>query len=90
MKNIITAGKLLLVLLFLMFADTKNNVWICTSSKAYAYHRTSNCKPLQRCKSDIKKISESKAIDMGRRKCKLCYKSEEPKDTLTDTLTATN
>lgn len=48
-------------------------VYICTGPKAEVYHSRTNCRGLNRCSGDVKKVTLSKAIEMGRRACKICY-----------------
>jgi hypothetical protein len=49
-------------------------VWICTSPNAYAFHSISNC---SRCSYELKQIPIEKAIQIGRRACLKCYKSNK-------------
>ena len=49
-------------------------VYICIGSTAYAYHKNLNCKGLNRCKAQIKRVTLSEAYIMGRNKpCGYCY-----------------
>lgn len=49
-------------------------VWICTGRGAFAYHLKSNCRGLNRCKSEIKNITLLDAITQWHRdKCRNCY-----------------
>ena len=48
-------------------------VYICTGSKAYTYHKTNRCRGLNRCSGNVVAVSLSKAKQMDRRPCKLCY-----------------
>ena len=48
-------------------------VYICTGSKAYTYHKTNRCRGLNRCSGNVVAVSLSKAQQMDRRPCKLCY-----------------
>ena len=48
-------------------------VYICTGPYSKTYHKTADCMGLSRCSGDIEGITESEAIDEGRRKCRLCY-----------------
>lgn len=47
-------------------------VYICTGSSSKKYHAKSDCLGLKNCGGDIKKISVKKAIEMGRKPCKIC------------------
>lgn len=49
-------------------------VYICTGPKSECYHSYSKCRGLNSCSASIKPVSEEKAIQMKRRRCKLCYK----------------
>lgn len=48
-------------------------VYICDGPKAKVYHSSPNCRGLNRCSGNIVKVSVSKAKEMGRRPCKICY-----------------
>ena len=48
-------------------------VYICTGPKAEAYHSKSNCRGLNRCSGDVKKVTLAKAVQMGRRACRICW-----------------
>lgn len=48
-------------------------VYICNSENAYAYHATSYCKGLSRCKAETKNVTKTQAENWGRRPCKICY-----------------
>ena len=48
-------------------------VWICTGSKAYAYHSNRNCSGLNRCGKCIVKVTLAEAKERGYRPCKRCY-----------------
>lgn len=49
-------------------------VYICNGPKAEVlYHSKSNCRGLNKCSGDVKKVTLSNAIEMGRRACKICY-----------------
>lgn len=48
-------------------------VYICTGPKAEVYHKSKDCRGLNRCSGSIKEISLAKAKEMGRRACKICY-----------------
>jgi len=50
-------------------------VWICTGEYAYAYHKNKNCRGLNRCSCEIKKVTLKEAKKRERSKpCKICYK----------------
>lgn len=54
-------------------------VYICTGKYSECYHATDTCKGLDPCTHTVQKITESKAIEKGRRKCRICYKEQRPK-----------
>lgn len=69
MKKII-----LLLLLFttlLSFDSFQSKVYICNGPKSTVYHNSSNCRGLNKCSTEVTSLSEQKAIQMGRRKCKI-------------------
>lgn len=67
--------KILLLSIFLLCATSDSTqVYICTGSTAYAYHKTTNCRGLKRCTGEIKKTSIEQAKKENRKACKLCYK----------------
>ena len=51
-------------------------VYISTGSSAYAYHARKSCRALKRCNEEghVKAVSLEKAISIGRRACKNCYR----------------
>lgn len=49
-------------------------VYICTGPKSERYHKTSECRGLERCSKDIKKVTLAYAEEKGRTPCKICYK----------------
>ena len=52
----------------------ESKVWICTGKSAYAYHCDRNCSGLNKCRSEIKKVTLAQAKKLGRtKKCKICY-----------------
>lgn len=59
---------------YVITTPATENVYICASSGAYAYHSDKDCRGLGRCTHTIKKITESEAINTyKRKKCKICY-----------------
>lgn len=60
---------------FAISTSCKNEetVYICTGPKAEVYHARKNCRGLNRCSGSIKTVSPSKAVQMGRRACKICW-----------------
>lgn len=64
---------LTIALSFFSASHTANYVYICTGPKATVYYSTENCSGLNRCSGSIKKVTETQAKNMGRRRCKKCY-----------------
>lgn len=54
--------------------DGETYVYICTGPKSERYHKTSECRGLERCSKDIKKVTLAYAEEKGRTPCKICYK----------------
>ncbi len=49
-------------------------VYICTGKSAKRYHKTKDCKGLNKCKGEIKKVTLAYAESIDKTPCKLCYK----------------
>jgi len=49
------------------------SVYICNSSSAYAYHSSTGCYGLGRCRHTVSKVTLIEAKEMGYRACKICY-----------------
>lgn len=54
-------------------SSTNSVVYICTGPKAETFHKHKDCHGLNKCSGTIKALSISKAKEMGRRACKICY-----------------
>ena len=72
-------NKLILVIVFSIFGIASTNhsdvkVYICQGSMSECYHKTKDCKGLERCSTDIKEITLEQAKKMGRRPCGYCYR----------------
>lgn len=77
--------KLLFILLLISFAFTTSPlnagesdtgaeiVYICTGPKSKKYHRSEQCRGLDKCSSSISAVSVAEAKSMGRTPCKICY-----------------
>ena len=74
LENVVLLGFLIIALFSFCSFNQSEGVYICTGPTAYAYHKTTNCKGLRRCKGDIQKISLGQAKAENRKACKLCYK----------------
>ena len=55
------------------FDVINSTVYICNGPKSAVYHKSSDCTGLNRCSTNITSVSEEKAIQMGRRQCKIEY-----------------
>ncbi len=69
---------LLAALLYLTLSISNkdyNTVYISKGSSAYAYHMKKSCRTLKRCNEEghVMAITLAKAIEMGRKPCKVCY-----------------
>ena len=53
-------------------AKAQTYVYVCNSSRAYAYHIDPNCSGLNRCTHGISKITLEEAQQMGRTPCRIC------------------
>lgn len=62
-------------LLSTLFLNASNagSVYICNTSNSKKYHSSSGCRGLNRCNGEIIKVSVSKAKNMGRSSCSICY-----------------
>lgn len=69
-----TTALLLMLLIAGMTAQSDTvSVYICTGSSSVCYHRTPDCKGLDKCGGKIKAITLEEAQNLGRRPCKICY-----------------
>ena len=48
------------------------SVFICTGTTAEVYHKSDNCRGLNRCGGDVKRISLKKAEELHSRPCRIC------------------
>lgn len=49
-------------------------VYVCTGPSSKRYHKTNNCKGLNSCSKEVKKVTIEQAKEMKRTPCKMCYK----------------
>lgn len=49
-------------------------VFVCSGGHATRYHCDKNCFGLRNCKGDIIEMTETQALNMGRTRCRKCYK----------------
>ena len=74
MKTILLAALLYLT----PYASSSNseNEYISKGNIAYAYHSHKSCRALKRCVEEghVIIVTLSKAKEMGRRPCRICYK----------------
>ena len=74
--RIIISGLILMSLIgsnsrLLAFNPSDNGVYICNGPNSKVYHRSSTCKGLNRCSTQVSKVSISIAASKGRRACKI-------------------
>ena len=57
-------------------SNNSENVYISKGNSAYAYHMKKSCRALKRCNEEghVIMVTLTKAKEMGRRPCKICYK----------------
>ena len=74
MKTVLLAA--LLYLTPNVSSNDNNTVYISKGNSAYAYHSHKSCRALKRCVEEghVITVTLSKAKEMGRRPCKICYK----------------
>ncbi|MBO4588406.1 MAG: hypothetical protein J5711_05840 [Bacteroidales bacterium] len=48
-------------------------VYVCTGSSSKRYHNNTQCRGLQNCKGEIRRVTLSQAKEANRTPCKLCY-----------------
>ena len=52
----------------------ETKVIIVMSNSAYAYHKTRDCSAVKKAVHPVKEVPLEKAVEMGRKPCKICYK----------------
>ncbi|NGZ45459.1 hypothetical protein EWU23_13320 [Cytophagaceae bacterium 50C-KIRBA] len=55
------------------FRLVEDYVFLCNGPNSKVYHRSENCKGLNRCSTQIAKVLVSVAQNKGRRACKIEY-----------------
>lgn len=60
--------------LALVETRASDNVLVCVSSKAYAFH-AHYCNGLKRCRGEIITMARDRAIEAGRTPCGYCYRT---------------
>ncbi len=75
MKTIVLT--ILLSLSSVHAVEQGTTVYISTGTSAYAYHAKKSCSRLKKCNEEghVKAVSLEEAKSMGRKPCKVCYKS---------------
>lgn len=53
--------------------SAEENVYLCNGPSSKVYHRSENCKGLNRCSTQILKVSLSTARNKGRKACRIEY-----------------
>ncbi len=69
MKKIVVG--LVFSITLISFNSFHSKVYICNGPKSEVYHNSSDCRGLNRCSTEVTSVSEQKAIQMGRRNCKI-------------------
>ena len=74
MKTILLSA--LLYLIPQISISNSEIVYISKGNSAYAYHMKKTCRALKRCNEEghVITVTLSKAKEIGRRPCKICYK----------------
>lgn len=49
-----------------------DEVYVCTGNSSKKYHSTPECRFLENCKSEVRKVDQHFAEDKGRTPCKNC------------------
>ena len=62
-----------LIFLGLLGCSSDNKVYLCNGPHSEVYHKTSHCKGLRNCTTDIETTDLSSAKAKHRRECKYCY-----------------
>jgi hypothetical protein len=50
-----------------------HTVYLCNGPQSEVYHRTSHCKGLRKCSTEIEAVDIGTAKERGRRECGWCY-----------------
>ena len=56
-----------------LLAAQDSSVFICKGPESKRFHSTPKCRGLRSCSTEIYKVSVSKAQELGRTPCKICY-----------------
>ena len=73
MKKLITILSIFVLLTSFTFVKD-DNVYICNSTTAVAYHSIENCRGLNKCTHGVIKITKTDALNKyDRRACKIYY-----------------
>lgn len=73
MKKLLILFIFSLPLMAMKVEAPSRTVYICTGPKATVYHYRSDCKGLNKCSGEVKKITLEEA-KKKRRACKICVK----------------
>ena len=55
-------------------SEQQATVYVVVSPSAFAYHRTVYCSAVKRATHPVKEVTLTKAREMGRTPCRICYK----------------
>ena len=64
---------LLFVMISITGCNSVDTVYLCNGPYSKAYHRTSHCKGLKYCTTDIESTDIGTAKEKNRRACRYCY-----------------
>ena len=65
---------LMAISFFTFFTAFQDQVFICKGPMSKVYHKSSRCKGLSSCSTEVYEIGVSEAKRMGRRACKIEYR----------------
>lgn len=72
MKNKHILNFIICMFSVLCLSCSSEYVYICTGPSSSVYHKTDDCRGLNRCSDSIDKVTVKEAKEMGRRACKIC------------------
>lgn len=61
-------------LLFFIIISNNDKVYICNGPNSKVFHRSIKCRGLKNCSTKISLINKNKALELGRRACKIEFK----------------
>lgn len=58
-----------IVITLTLISACKQHVYICEGPDSYAYHYDNKCPGLERCTTELRKVSKEEAKNLGRKEC---------------------